>query len=108
MKNSATMCRLARAKAITEEPKKLGPVYGYSVSVADLRKIYTRNGFSNLDAVVTSHIKGWENAEMAIRARDRVYFFLDTTVYEEKKAYDRLMELSESMPEGVIVVGDLL
>lgn len=83
------MCKLARAMAIEREPRKVGPLTGYSVTINELKKIYIRNGFQNME-VMKSHIDKWVAAEMAIRALDNVFFYLDIQDFDEAAALRKL------------------
>lgn len=84
----------------------MGPLLGYSVSLGDMRTLYTRNGFANLDKVIKDHIDGWVAADMAIRALDNVFFYLDAANYDEHQAIKKLETMDKD--PNVEIVGALI
>lgn len=87
MKNSKTMCMLARAVAM-EHPKLLDVtgsekhILGYGLDLKEIRKIYAREGFNiltNKDLIET-HIRLWQEAGYVTRVQNIIYWILDDSV----------------------------
>lgn len=92
MKSHATMCDLARMMAIRNGPSRMGPVFGYSVSKIEIKVLYARNGFQNIDAVVTAHINRWRDGKLAREIRGRVFFYLNRSLIDDDDAYWKLLD----------------
>lgn len=85
------MCRLARAIAITREPMEIGPVVGYAIPRKELKKLYSRNGFQNLELIVTRHVEQWIAAEMVFEIRENIFFYLDPDDVGDRNARNELV-----------------
>lgn len=105
MKSSATMCKLARAIATMEEPTRTANIIGYSASVKEIRTLYIRNGFQNIDDILLRHIKQWGLAGMAFKINERIYFYLDEQDWSDRDSFDRLIKTADSagMPDLTII-----
>lgn len=99
------MCELARAIAMAKGPKAIGPLLGYSVTTEELKKLYSRNGFQNLDLVTLNHIEIWIYADMAFRHNENIFFYLNRNDLGSRSAYEKLEELKAQDKTGLTVVG---
>lgn len=107
MKNQRTMYVIAKAKAIEEGPKTFRMFSGFALTEADIKRIYTREGFTNPNTI-QKHLQIWEDVEWVVMQpvgtnKENVYFFtLDDSDSKERQCHmmlrTRFPNCEESLP----------
>ncbi len=107
MKNQRTMYVLAKAKAIEDGPKTFRIFSGYALTEGEIKRIYTREGFTN-PKTIQRHLDIWKDAEWVVSQpvganKESVYFFtLDDSDSVDRQRHmllkSKFPDYDESLP----------
>ena len=107
MKNQRSMYLIAKARAIAEGPKAYRMFRGYALTEAEVKKIYTREGFTKAQTI-QNHIDIWKEAQWVEvlpvgNNKEPVLFFVMDDIDSEDRQRHQVLKTSypdcqESLP----------